>query len=155
MLILLTILFTTYIIIVPILIGRIPNSISETYYALGDKFGKPVGNVFTLWLMAIGISVILLEHVDTLLFLSGSALCFAAVAARYKDSITDEVHYTGSALGFILTAFTINLYISLTALVIVLAIQASDRIEQKTFWQEVVVFYILIIGLLVKFHNLA
>lgn len=151
----LTILFTTYIIIVPILIGRIPNSISETYYALGDKFGKPVGNVFTLWLMAIGVSVIFLEHVNTLLFLSGSALCFAAAAARYKDSMTDMIHYIGSALGFVLTAFTINLYISLTALVIVLAIQASERIEQKTFWQEVVAFYILIVGLLIKFHNLA
>lgn len=139
-------LFTSYLLTTRIIFKKVPESISETYYL----FDKKRGFLFTLWMMSMGVTSFFYPSVW--LMISGIFLCFTAVAAQYKDRITNVVHYIGAVGGYLFACFEINIFF-IGALPI-LAFLLRD-IKNKTYWIEVGYFFIITTGLIIKFNSLS
>ena len=146
----LLVLFVIYIVAMSVKFRQTPpRSISETYYLLGGQDRN--GWIFTIWLMAIGIMCCLLP--SEWMFVSGSSFVFAAVAAQYKDRITNRVHFIGAGLGYVLALSIINPFLIAGTVVGCVAISSKKGLETKIWWIEIYAFIVVWIGLLIKFYE--
>jgi len=137
------VLFTTYLLLIVRKYGVL-GSISESYYTLP----RNKNYLFTIFMMSIGIINILTGNIY--LVLSGAGLAFTGVAAQYRNRITNAVHYIGAVIGYALGCLAISPFF-LVFIVILSAILKQTVIENKTWWTEVIAFYLIMIGLLIKY----
>ena len=139
-------IFTAYIVGVYLKFG-ILKSVSASYYSIKHKA------LFTLalWGFAIPVQIYaFIELQNWCLVLAGIGICFVGAAPDYKMKVEGDVHYlaafTGVILGLIGIAFEGLWYVALPAAVLIVAI---NSIKNKTYWQEIAAFYIIVLTLLV------
>ena len=96
-----TLLLTSYLALVGYKFKRIPSSISETYYLWGDNH-----KIFTLWMLGMGVVTCL--YPSPWLFFAGALLCITAVSAQYRDRTTNTIHYIGAVGAYVMACIEIN-----------------------------------------------
>ena len=94
----------TYLIWCRIKLGVLP-SISASAYELKKRYGKNRGYVFTgvMWVTAMSLLPVVLEHGYYFMFLPIAALCFVGAAPWYKERLTAEVHERSAMLSAVAT----------------------------------------------------
>lgn len=117
-------------------------SISESYYLLKRKSW-----LFTIFMFAMGVTTCLMG--TTILFVSGILFCFVGVATRFRDDMEGSIHYIGAAGGYAIACLAISPFI--TALLIAVSLVFNYlKVENKTLWLEIIGFYLIQLGLLIK-----
>lgn len=124
----------------------VQQSISDSWYALGRR-----SPLFTLWMIAVGISVIcMVAYFDNVLyFLSGACLCFVGVAAEFKQRMTGVVHSVGAIGGIFLALAGIaydGVWESSAIFIGGAALLRYLNISNKTWWIETWAFICIIGG---------
>jgi hypothetical protein len=124
-------------------------SISDSWYELPNN-QKPL---FTLFCWSLGIAMLFQGTGETpLFFLSGSGLTFVGAATMFKSTgaHTNIVHYTGAAVGIILALVGIGyengVWIPLIVWLISTILLKVLKVENSTWWIEIVAFLTIIIG---------
>lgn len=132
----------------------IPVSLSETYYILKEAKNTIVSSLFTLFCLAVSLTLIypwieltgvFYPEITFLPFLACGGFAFVGVASAFKETMTRTVHYCGAGLcaGCSLTwSFLMGQWISQTicfGIFIVLMLFRSQR-KNYLFWVEMVAF---------------
>lgn len=136
-------IFTLYVIYVWINYG-ILKSISDSYYHIKHK------SLFTLSLW--GFSVFALASVQNVwLFLSVIGICFVGAAPKFRMKFEGDVHYVAAMSGILFGGIAlISLgfwYLSLLMITGIIILHFT--VSNKTWWQEILAFYIIILGLFI------
>lgn len=142
-------LFIVYIVTTCMTFDCIPKSISDTYYLWSD--GMQFKTMFTMFMWTDAMLLIIPwitmspDNLRSLVFLSCGAMMFVGAAAKFKEDLTDSVHYTsagiwaGSALLWtVLMAITVDI-VYIRAIVAGLVLGAAGYAITKksfTFWAE-------------------
>ena len=146
----LTVLFIGYNIWIYFRYGILP-SISNSFYML-KKDNKHI--FFIAVMLILGILVILLAPINGAFFLAGSGAIFVAVAAKYKDKVTNTVHYFGASLLILASSIGVGLAfnnwvpIISTALVGAELLLLKDTIKNRIYWFEICSFVFIMWGLI-------
>lgn len=144
--------FVTYLVGVSLIKG-IPNSISESYYVLGED--KLISSLFT-WFCWITGGTLLPYWIDyqigdlnILPFLACSALMFVGTAPMFK-SHQKKIHFGSAVVCFIAAYIWLFLYADFPLICMSLIAQAGVilSLKKKVFWAEVVAFITIYIALL-------
>lgn len=141
--------FITFIGYALIKLKKIPSSISESWYLLGDNNRI----LFTLFCWSIGFLMFFQTNGSSpLFFISGAALFFVGAAAAFKQKMTRDVHVV-SAIVLIASALAgILVEREFLAPSIAFGIIGGGlyilKPNNKTFWIEIVAFASIIFGLL-------
>lgn len=124
------------------------HSISQSWYELPQR-QKPLFTWFT-W----GIGIPFLFYDNALFFLAGAGLTFVGVATAFRttQSYTNIVHYTGAAMGILLSllglGFVYNDWISLSLFLISALTLRTLLKNHWIWWVEIAAFIIIIVSLL-------
>lgn len=103
-----------YLLIVSILNGKVPNSISAGYYVMVKK-SKSLEPIFFLVMFITGLSLMVYgldiygdyPH-SYLLFLSGAGLTFVGAASQFKESLVRQIHGAAALVcGISITIWTL------------------------------------------------
>ena len=144
--IILAILFTTFIIYIVRKVGVL-ESISDSFYEL-----KKQGGLFWFVLCGMAALMVLLDPYNPYLLVSAAGLIFTCGSPYFKEQFPDKyIHFAGAVVA-ILSAF-VNLYITYElwqpfALFIVgVGLIALFRIKNHTWWVEIWAFYLIIGGM--------
>lgn len=160
-------IFAIYLFSVLKYIGDVPQSLSETYYLLGNRyyhlfddpsemgFNHLRASIFTLmmWLVSFTLLPAMLDltpyNLQFLAFLALTGICFVGAAPQFKLEFEGKIHVTAaySAAFFgLLWALTvckqtalISLGVSIFA-VLVAALMTNTFKSSRTFWLEMVAF---------------
>lgn len=145
-----TISFIIYIAYVVLRYGVL-SSISDSYYAIGDD--KP-NYLFILFLWSMGLPATFLYHYSIAFTICGMLLLIVGVTADFKDKITGLMHGTAATVG--ISVALLGLVLNHIYVPLILAIIASLlinwkklRIQNTTWWVEVVCFIAIEIGLFI------
>ena len=142
------IVFTLYIAYIMARYG-VRKSISESFYRLKYKKIFPL----IIW----GFTIPIMLHTGTpIMFIACSLICFIGAAPAFKsDIIEHRVHMFG-AFGGILTAFASLVFEFDMIWIFIIFVFATTFLFTMRFaikyiwWIEVVAFYLIIIGLLIR-----
>jgi hypothetical protein len=133
-----------------ILYRGIPDSISESYYVLGEN--KLISSLFTwfCWLTAITLLPYWLDNGGGFLsFVACGALVFVGTAPMFK-SHQKTIHF-GSAMVCFLSAYIWLLLNNLTLAVISVAVLvAFSFVKKRMFWWEVTAFASIYLTLILR-----
>ncbi len=152
-----TLSFAIYMSWITIRFG-ILSSISESFYALRDEYGKSSLIPWLFWLFLINVSwpIFPLLHFSGFSFFAMAGIIFVGAAAQYRmGSPTELVHVIGAASGIILSFIAIGFVFGgwawawLPATALIIGILNWVRIKNYTWWLEVVSFVLIIIALAV------
>jgi hypothetical protein len=94
-------------------------------------------------------------HGSLWMALGGSFLCFTGGAANYKENTTGKIHSIGAVGGIAFALFDLSLSGILwpSIFIIVFSLLASYfKINNRTFWVEVVCFSLIEAGLIYKVY---
>lgn len=158
-------IFIVYLVLVIRYVGAVPESLSETYYLLGNKYYKlhsdPSGmsfhrlraSIFTgmMWVIALLLMIPLLELTPELgkplVFLSLGAIMFVGAAPQFHDEMEGKVHttsaYVAAVLGIawaLLFAHGLFYLFASAFLCLAGAVMTGTVKSSKTFWLEMVAF---------------
>lgn len=144
-------LFVSYLIMVTVIYGKLPPSISEGYYILRSK-GEKYSTIFFPFMVGIGLSFIIygLEYYgglpySFLFFLSGGGLCFVGAASQFKETFVRKVHIWAAlicAVSIILWVVIYgNLFLLINLLILFSLIAIIDKKKGRfTLWAELFAF---------------
>lgn len=152
--------FTSYLIIIGVLFGWLP-SISQSYYEFSDRWGNKASWAFTiaLWGFAIpfmiaGIEMSAGSPYQWLMFLAPAGICFTGAAPQFKKGMEDKVHYIGAVSGIVLGMLGLGLifhaYYAIIGAVVAIGAMQLLKVNNKTYWIEVIAFYTIILTLILK-----
>lgn len=153
-------IFTAYLLLIYILFGWIA-SISQSYYEFKERYGNKWTWLFTVTLvlfafpiMIYGLTTFDSSNFQFLFFLTPMGIIFTAVAPQFKESLTNRVHYVGAVVGIISGMFTLllilNLYMVVCLWLATIGLIWLLKLNNRTYWIEVVSFYTIIICLLLN-----
>jgi len=137
-----SIIFFTYIILVCLKYG-IPPSVSESYYLLPKK----INILFTLALWGFALPIVFYAD-NGLLFFTGAGIVFVGAAAQFKDTFIRNIHFAG-AIGAVLLSQTYIYTQGLWHVNIAFFVAAFllQFVKNRVFWQEIAAFSAIIISL--------
>lgn len=146
------IVFVTYLVGISLIKG-IPDSISESYYVLGE--GKLIASLFTwfCWITGGTLLPYWIDHqsgdLDILPFVACAGLMFVGTAPLFK-SHQKKIHFGSAIVCFIAAYIWLFLYANLPLVIASLIAQAGVILflKKRTFWAEVVAFITIYIALL-------
>lgn len=158
-------IFVVYLFFTLRYVGHVPESLSETYYLLGDKYYKMFpdpseinfkrlrASIFTamMWVIALLLMIPLLELTPELgkplVFLSLGAIMFVGAAPQFHDEMEGKVHttsaYVAAVLGIawaLLFAHGLFYLFASAFLCLAGAVMTGTVKSSKTFWLEMVAF---------------
>lgn len=158
-------IFAAYLFFVLKYVGKVPQSLSETYYLLGNKqyymfpdplemeFNRLRASLFTFMMWAISITLlpamldITPESRQFLAFLALSAICFVGAAPNFKDEFEGNVHKASAVIaaicGLLWVVFATDNWpmIILSAFcVLVAALRTNTAWTSRVFWLEMIAF---------------
>lgn len=158
-------IFIVYLVLVVRYAGAVPESLSETYYLLGNKYYKlhsdPSGmsfrrlraSIFTamMWVIALLLMIPLLELTPELgkplVFLALGSIMFVGAAPQFHDEMEGKVHTTAAIMAAIFgivwaLLFAEGLYWLLVSAFgcLVAALVTGTIKSSRTFWLEMVAF---------------
>ena len=136
------ILFTFYFIFVLSKYGA-QKSISESWYVMKEKW------MFSV-VLCFGVGMLQLMHGSVLFFLAGASLCFVGAATDFRSRRTVRItHYIGAFSSIILSLIALWQYEVKWPIFIIFALCIGTwRINNRTWWLEIGVFYVIMLGLL-------
>lgn len=148
-------LITAYLVITILAFGRIPKSISDTYYQWKDKPHCKFLFTFVMWLTGFPILIywisVTKEPLQFIPFLSISGMLFVGAACAFKETLTRGVHFTSAGIWSFFALLYFVLVKDWTALlsgaiIFVLVALVADR-KHFTFWAEVSCIAVMMIGI--------
>jgi hypothetical protein len=157
------VIFVGFLLGVCLHLGFVPKSISDTFYDLGKK-----GRLFSVFLTLIAIPLFIIGgEVENYFYLAaGICLCFTAVAADFRQDLTDTVHVAGAigGIGLVLVGLLFDglwypLALEALAFVVIRLDQPrkvlgfQKAIGNKTFWVEACAFLVSMPGLIQVLHG--
>ena len=153
-------IFSAYLLLIYLLFGWI-KSISQSYYELKERYGNKWTWLFTVTLILFAFPIMIygLTTFDSstfqfLFFLAPMGIIFTSVAPQFKESLTNRVHYIGAVVGIIsgmlALLLILNLYMVVCAWLVTIGMLSILKINNKTYWIEVISFYTIIISLLLN-----
>jgi hypothetical protein len=87
-----------------------------------------------------------------LMFLAGSGIVFVGAAFDFKERMTKIVHYVAAGLGITFGMLSMWLDFGLWYIPVIFIIGSCGllALRDKIFWIEVVAFYLILTGLILK-----
>lgn len=132
---------------------NIPPSISDSWYLLERN-----GILFTLFCWILGACMFYQGNDKTILFvLSGVGLSFVGAATMFKwtGAHTDKIHFGGAVVGILGALLGLYIDYNIKSPIVVFTILSGILLVTKTkniiFWVEIVAFFCILAGLLVRF----
>lgn len=163
-------IFVAYLIILVRYVGHIPESLSETYYLLGNKsyrnedqttFSHLKASIFTamMWVIALLLMIPLLEltpeYGKPLVFLSLGSIMFVGAAPQFHDDLEGKVHTSAAVIAAILgiawaLIFAKGLFWLIGSAVscLISSLVTGTFKSSRTFWLEMVAFLTVYISAL-------
>lgn len=144
-----------YLVVTIMRFKDVPPSISETYY-MWKGVGKEWVFTFVMWIVAISITIYWVSvakdyKCQFLTFLSVAGMCFVGGACMFKQTLTEEVHYTsagiwagGATLFFLVNQMFLPMILGLSVGFIGWVL---NRCRNLTFWSELACVAMMIIGI--------
>lgn len=153
MLLIISIIVFTVSLLIFIVNKGIPNSISESYYVLGE--GKLISSLFTWFCWIVGGTLLpywidyLNTDIDLLPFVACGGLMFVGTATLFKGH-EKKIHFISAIICFASTYIWLLLYsnIFLVLTSVLALVLTSVLANKKIFWLEVIAFVTIYIGLL-------
>lgn len=151
--------FLIYMSWITIQFGILP-SISESFYALRDKFGDSSLLPWTFWLFLINISwpIFPLLQFNGFSFFAMSGIILVGAAAQYRmGSPTENVHVIAATSGILLAFIAIGFVFGgwawawLPGTALIIGVLNLVKIKNYTWWIEVISFVMILTALWV--HN--
>lgn len=140
-----------YLLLIYILFKQLP-SVSQSFYEFEKRYGKKYTWLFTvalvlyaLPLMIAGLTMTIGNTFQFLMFLAPMGIIFTAVAPRFMETLTKEVHFGGAGTGIVAGLLSILLtfnqpYIMMLCLFLI-ALIGWSKIPNKLYWLELVAIY--------------
>lgn len=150
-----------YLITIINVIKRIPNSISETYYILGEIY-DPLKWLFTITLFGISAIPIMLwvdYNYPPMVLLSSMGLTFVGIMNEFKtgEKLERWIHYGGALLGIgcilvsqMIMGIILPIYIFLFLSFLLIVWGMTKEREETLFWVEVIGYLCSVGGVLVS-----
>ena len=144
--------FTTFILYVLIKYGQ-QRSVSAYYYKVHPALFSTVLFIFAISAIIAGSSL--------LIFFAGSGICLVAAAPNYRFKSEGDVHYAAAVSGILFGSIALVIwgywYLVLPMMVVLIIIQLSlnnNDADGRTFWQEVIAFSSIELGILLHILKL-
>ena len=158
-------IFVLYLFFTIRYVGHIPESLSETYYLLGDKYYKSFpdpsemsfhrlrASIFTamMWAIALLLMIPLLELTPEpgkpLVFLSLASIMLVGAAPQFHDEMEGRVHtisaYSAAVLGIlwsVIFAHGIYCLAYFVAVCLIASLITGTVKSCRTYWLEMIAF---------------
>lgn len=149
--------FSLYVIWIVLKFGVQP-SISDSFYALQNKYGKGSLMPWLFWLFLINVAwpIFPLMHFNGFSFFAMAGIILVGAAARFKEGReTETPHIIGAtggiALAFIAIGFVFKgwAWSWLPSYFIIVGLLKMFKIKNYTWWIEVVAFLLIILALFI------
>ena len=129
-----------YLLIIVCLFKRLPQSISETYYILGNKgwIFQVITSLLGICLFPIMINIGNYEH---FIFLACGSFLFIAAAPQLKIKLEGKVHYISAlicCISVLLWLLTNQYYLDIISALIILIILNIISFKRIILWIELV-----------------
>jgi hypothetical protein len=149
--------FSIYIFWIIVKFGVQP-SISDSFYALQDKYGAGSLTPWLFWLFLINVAwpIFPLMHFSGFAFFAMAGIILVGAAARFRSGKSTETpHVVGAVGGTGLAFLAIGIvfggwaWLWLPAFVIAAGVLQLIKLKNKIWWVEILAFIMIIIALFV------